>query len=195
MAATCTCIADRLLQGAIPGGPYENTLLLVMSDHGQTLGGDHGGGSSDEVDSILVAANLRRMQRGLRTQGDPAKEPSSSSPAADIFQHLHRSSCKPGAEGGNSSSGSNGGSGVNATATATCAGGALTQALVCSSSIPQIDFTATVAQLLGVPVPFGNLGKVPPLLWAVLAEPNVADATLEGESILSSGAAPWESDM
>jgi len=32
-----------------PGGIHENTLLLVMGDHGQTLNGDHGGGSPEEV--------------------------------------------------------------------------------------------------------------------------------------------------
>lgn len=31
------------------GGLHENTLLLVMGDHGQTVNGDHGGGSPEEV--------------------------------------------------------------------------------------------------------------------------------------------------
>ena len=31
------------------GGLHENTLLLVMGDHGQTLNGDHGGGNPEEV--------------------------------------------------------------------------------------------------------------------------------------------------
>jgi hypothetical protein len=30
-------IAQALLEGAGPGGPYERTLLLVAGDHGQTL--------------------------------------------------------------------------------------------------------------------------------------------------------------
>jgi hypothetical protein len=33
----------------------------------------------------------------------------------------------------------------------------------------QIDLTPTVAHLLGVPIPFGNLGKLPPHLFAALA--------------------------
>ena len=32
-----------------PGGLHENTMLIVMGDHGQTLNGDHGGGGSEEV--------------------------------------------------------------------------------------------------------------------------------------------------
>lgn len=32
-----------------PGGLHENTFLLVMGDHGQTINGDHGGGTDEEV--------------------------------------------------------------------------------------------------------------------------------------------------
>lgn len=32
-----------------PGGSHEDTMLLVLGDHGQTLHGDHGGGTSEEV--------------------------------------------------------------------------------------------------------------------------------------------------
>lgn len=35
-----------------PGGIHENTFLLVMGDHGQTINGDHGGGTSEEVGYI-----------------------------------------------------------------------------------------------------------------------------------------------
>ena len=39
-----------------PGGLHENTFLLAMGDHGQTLNGDHGGGSPEEVNffSLLI---------------------------------------------------------------------------------------------------------------------------------------------
>jgi len=48
-------------------GMPRDTLLLVLSDHGQTLGGDHGGGSPDETDSVLLAVNLAALTR--RTAG------------------------------------------------------------------------------------------------------------------------------
>lgn len=54
---------EELSQQACPGGVHEETLLVVMSDHGQTLGGDHGGGTPDEVDSILLAFNLQKLQK------------------------------------------------------------------------------------------------------------------------------------
>ena len=181
------CTADLLLAGAGPGGPYEDTLLLVMSDHGQTLGGDHGGGSSDEVDSILLAANLQKMHKVVRTSAGATGEQFSGFDMT--LQHLHSSSCKHELKTGNSSGSSDSsssseaaaGSGEDGTAGAssTCSGASFARACVCASSIPQIDFTPTVSHLLGLPVPFGNLGKVPALLWAVLAE---TDEAHEGEA-------------
>lgn len=41
------------------GGLHENTLLLVMGDHGQTLNGDHGGGTAEEVETSLFAMSTR----------------------------------------------------------------------------------------------------------------------------------------
>ncbi|EFJ29215.1 hypothetical protein SELMODRAFT_92862 [Selaginella moellendorffii] len=41
-----------------PGGLHENTMLIVMGDHGQTLNGDHGGGTAEEVDTGLFAMVL-----------------------------------------------------------------------------------------------------------------------------------------
>ncbi|KAK8914641.1 hypothetical protein KSP39_PZI024417 [Platanthera zijinensis] len=41
-----------------PGDLHENTLLVVMGDHGQTLNGDHGGGTAEEVETALFAMSL-----------------------------------------------------------------------------------------------------------------------------------------
>ena len=70
LSSWCTClqmiltfiISPYFLQDVIsvlqnqsfPGGLHEDTLLLVMGDHGQTLNGDHGGGTAEEVDHILI---------------------------------------------------------------------------------------------------------------------------------------------
>uniref|UniRef100_A0A453K2L7 GPI ethanolamine phosphate transferase 3 n=1 Tax=Aegilops tauschii subsp. strangulata TaxID=200361 RepID=A0A453K2L7_AEGTS len=48
-------VIDTLKSLSTPGGPHENTLLLVMGDHGQTLNGDHGGGTAEEVETSLFA--------------------------------------------------------------------------------------------------------------------------------------------
>ncbi|KAF3502738.1 hypothetical protein F2Q69_00044690 [Brassica cretica] len=42
-------VVDILESQAGPGGVHENTMLIVMGDHGQTLNGDHGGGTAEEV--------------------------------------------------------------------------------------------------------------------------------------------------
>lgn len=46
-----------------PGGEHENTLLLVFGDHGQTASGDHGGGTTEEVDSALLALDIGAFAR------------------------------------------------------------------------------------------------------------------------------------
>ena len=53
----CLCLTAFVFQKVIealqeqsgPGELHENSLLIVMGDHGQTLNGDHGGGSAEEV--------------------------------------------------------------------------------------------------------------------------------------------------
>lgn len=41
------------------GGLHENTMLLVMGDHGQTLNGDHGGGTAEEVETAIFALSSK----------------------------------------------------------------------------------------------------------------------------------------
>ncbi|KZV27431.1 GPI ethanolamine phosphate transferase 3-like [Dorcoceras hygrometricum] len=43
-----------------PGGLHENTMLIVMGDHGQTINGDHGGGTGEEVETALFALSLKK---------------------------------------------------------------------------------------------------------------------------------------
>jgi len=62
----CCAIHSYFLQGVIdtlrslskPGGTHENTLLLVMGDHGQTLNGDHGGGTAEEVICLVFCCKV-----------------------------------------------------------------------------------------------------------------------------------------
>ncbi|XP_061361608.1 GPI ethanolamine phosphate transferase 3 isoform X2 [Gastrolobium bilobum] len=43
-----------------PGSLHENTMLVVMGDHGQTLNGDHGGGSAEEVETAIFAMSFKK---------------------------------------------------------------------------------------------------------------------------------------
>ncbi|XP_039146772.1 LOW QUALITY PROTEIN: GPI ethanolamine phosphate transferase 3-like [Dioscorea cayenensis subsp. rotundata] len=52
-------VVEVLKNQSGPGGLHENTLLIVMGDHGQTLNGDHGGGTAEEVETSLFAMSLR----------------------------------------------------------------------------------------------------------------------------------------
>uniref|UniRef100_A0A6N2MUH0 Uncharacterized protein n=2 Tax=Salix viminalis TaxID=40686 RepID=A0A6N2MUH0_SALVM len=53
-----------------PGGLHENTLLLVMGDHGQTLNGDHGGGSAEEVETSIFAMSFKKPPTSIPSELD-----------------------------------------------------------------------------------------------------------------------------
>ncbi|KAL9144261.1 hypothetical protein ABFS82_14G285300 [Erythranthe guttata] len=96
-----------------PGGLHENTMLIVMGDHGQTLNGDHGGGTAEEVETAIFAL-------------------SSKKPSTPLLATPDGSSCRLDMHGRR----------------------------ICVNSIQQLDFAATVSALLGVPFPFGSIGRV-----------------------------------
>ena len=52
---------EALLEKAGPGGKHENTLLVVLGDHGMTAEGEHGGGLPEETDTVIFALSLRRL--------------------------------------------------------------------------------------------------------------------------------------
>ncbi|CAK7356607.1 unnamed protein product [Dovyalis caffra] len=103
-----------------PGGLHENTFLLVMGDHGQTLHGDHGGGSAEEVETSIFAMSFKK-------------------PPSSVPSEFDTSSCKLDLDGKKK----------------------------CTSSIQQLDFAVTVSALLGIPFPFGSIGRVNPELYAL----------------------------
>ncbi|XP_059075595.1 uncharacterized protein LOC131074124 isoform X2 [Cryptomeria japonica] len=113
-----------------PGGLHENTMLIVMGDHGQTLNGDHGGGTNEEVETSIFAMSM-------------------STHAGSILSNLDTSDCRIAFDGRND---------------------------ICIGSIPQLDFAVTMAALIGVPFPFGSVGRVNPELYGLVAgtwsEPN-----------------------
>ncbi|XP_028773569.1 GPI ethanolamine phosphate transferase 3-like [Neltuma alba] len=113
-------VIEELESQSGPGGLHENTMLIVMGDHGQTLNGDHGGGGSEEVETAVFAMNFK-------------KPPSSIPPEFDS------SACRLDMDGNN----------------------------VCISSMQQLDFAATVSALIGIPFPYGSIGRINPELYAL----------------------------
>lgn len=76
----------------------DDTVLMVMGDHGMTYTGDHGGASNDEIEALLFAYSKKAF----------------TSPSYDDNANF----------------------------------------------IQQIDFTSTIATILGIPIPFSNLGTM-----------------------------------
>ncbi|XP_019083847.1 PREDICTED: GPI ethanolamine phosphate transferase 3-like [Camelina sativa] len=53
-----------------PGGLHENTMLIVMGDHGQTLNGDHGGGTAEEVETSMFAMSTKKHTTSVPPEFD-----------------------------------------------------------------------------------------------------------------------------
>ncbi|GAB4825654.1 hypothetical protein Ancab_008528 [Ancistrocladus abbreviatus] len=105
-----------------PGGLHENTFLVVMGDHGQTLNGDHGGGSPEEVETSMFAMSFRNYLLPLPSE-------------------LDISTCGFSLDGNE----------------------------ICISTLEQLDFAVTLSAMLGVPFPFGSIGRVNPKLYSLAA--------------------------
>ncbi|KAL3691933.1 hypothetical protein R1sor_005584 [Riccia sorocarpa] len=118
-----------------PGGLHEDTLLIVMGDHGQTLDGDHGGGTPEEVETALFALSMNRRSGGCLSKALVS--------SCDVEDPV----------------------------------------IGCISSIPQLDFSATLATFLGVPFPFGSVGQVNAELFDLVArDPEPSPMDLPGDS-------------
>ncbi|KAF8724064.1 hypothetical protein HU200_021077 [Digitaria exilis] len=160
-------VIDTLRSISKPGGTHENTLLLVMGDHGQTLNGDHGGGTAEEVETSLFAWSPNTPPDAVLSVLDD------SSCNADLVYyqcHLHLNS--------NHLTGKRCASALCSRSVSIC-----TLPCECSvlfgvclfSSWLQLDFAATISALLGIPFPFGrcvscffnSIGRVNPELYAL----------------------------
>ncbi|CAH2072540.1 unnamed protein product [Thlaspi arvense] len=65
-------VIDILESQARPGGLHESTMLIVMGDHGQTLNGDHGGGTAEEVETAMFAMSTKKHTTPVPPEFDTA---------------------------------------------------------------------------------------------------------------------------
>ncbi|RZC60183.1 hypothetical protein C5167_021937 [Papaver somniferum] len=65
-------VVEVLKNQSGPGGLHENTFFMVMGDHGQTLNGDHGGGTAEEVETSLFAMSLKNPPASIPSALDTA---------------------------------------------------------------------------------------------------------------------------
>ncbi|KAF9357823.1 mannose-ethanolamine phosphotransferase gpi13 [Mortierella sp. NVP85] len=107
----------------------DDTLVVIMGDHGMNSHGDHGGDSDDEVEAGLVIYSKRKLvNRSLLDQFA----------LGDMLQYT-----KP-------------------------IGGSVYR------TVTQIDLVPTLSLLLGLPIPFNNLGSVIPELFLSAQNPDHA---------------------
>ncbi|KAI0703402.1 hypothetical protein BC835DRAFT_1318639 [Cytidiella melzeri] len=110
---------DRVLRDIVDSLD-DDTLLVLMGDHGMDRRGNHGGDAELEVTSALW----------FYSKGQPLLHPS-----AAIHEHLAPRSLFPGA-------------------------------FVSHRSVQQIDVVPSLSLLLGLPIPYNNLGSIiPELFW------------------------------
>jgi len=145
-------VVEALVEEEVEAGG-KSTLVVVVGDHGQTVTGDHGGGSPEEVDSVLVGIDIGGYRR-YRERKDGEENGAREKRKTSLSAHACVASCTCGVDGNQ-----------------------------CVPDVTQIDFVPTLAGLMGVPVPFVNLGKVSEVVWSALAagrDGGHAEASLVG---------------
>ena len=108
---------------------FDRAVLIVMGDHGMTIHGDHGGGTSDETDSFLFLQHPREAARFARLSNNSRLHEIGPSWSPDVNPQI----------------------------------------------MPQIDFAPSISFVLGLPIPFGNLGTVPRRFFEVVHAREIFD--------------------
>ncbi len=134
-----------------------DTLLLFFGDHGQTVTGDHGGATAEEVESLLFAYSTAALVPP--SPSTPRKAATAATartaPTADFFsrEYFAGSPPRPWSE----------------------------QLPARVPRVMQTDVVPTISLALGMPIPFGNLGAVLPWLLRSTGSP-----TQDTNNVLSS---------
>lgn len=125
-------------------GGYEDTVLLVFGDHGMTEDGNHGGATEEEVGAALFIYSPSPILLG----GKDSDEDVDGALKKNLLQELkllHEDDEE------------------NIRNTKEKVPWQLTR----RSSVQQIDLAPTLGLLLGLPIPFGNLGSIVPELFFI----------------------------
>ncbi len=123
----------------------DDALLVVMGDHGMTAQGNHGGNTAEEVTAALLLVAKQGLAKASASSGRTAA-PSEAASARPLGDH------SGGYLGGlRARLGSLGARGLPAF----------------TPRVKQVDIVPTLSVLLGLPIPFGNLGRLmPDLLYS-----------------------------
>src|SRR6266542_3540617 len=121
----------------------DDTIVLVMGDHGMDPKGDHGGDSDNEVESALFMYSKKPL---TIDEGTTAILYRILQKVDDVDLHGRKS---------------------------------FTTDFGKWRSVPQIDFIPTLSLLLGLPIPFNNLGSVIPELFLFNSKDENHDFSIE----------------
>eukprot|EP00963_Diacronema_lutheri_P010090 scaffold956_cov389-Pavlova_lutheri.AAC.8 len=101
-------------------------LFLLIGDHAQTLRGEHGGASKEEVETVMFAYQVGGTKSSQFKYRNLSTEESCQEQGDKLLER-------------------------------------------CIPELQQIDFAATLSFILDIPIPYGNVGSVSPLLFALLS--------------------------
>ena len=113
----------------------KNTMMMVFGDHGMTDGGDHGGDSHDETDTFLFIERFDASRPGMSKDGEEL---------IGNFTLMRRGNCDE----------------ENLCRLATLEGMGSAMQRFSAPAVHQVDIVPTVASLLGVPIPYSNVGRL-----------------------------------
>ncbi|KAJ1978341.1 mannose-ethanolamine phosphotransferase gpi13 [Dimargaris cristalligena] len=132
----------------------DDTLLLVMGDHGMDQRGDHGGDNPLELEAALLAyAKGQPLVDGKLFRTSPGAASPSSAWLADVLQDIDQA--------------------IDDAATAPFVRDPQGRVY---RSITQTDLVPTLSLLLGLPIPFNNLGSIIPEWFYIPDSPSPLNA-------------------
>ncbi|PFH35290.1 hypothetical protein BESB_061770 [Besnoitia besnoiti] len=147
----------------------DRTLVMMIGDHGMTDDGAHGGPLSEEVDAALFAFSLLPFSFSSADVESllGASLPLFASPAPRYMRHHSGfapdsppSSASPPSSPPSSSSSSS--PSPSASSPSSRSSYSVSSSPIWPRRIRQVDWTSTVALLLGLPIPFSSLGALIP---------------------------------
>ena len=128
----------------------QEVLLLVLGDHGMTPGGNHGGQSAEEIYAglfLYATKDIAQTSKAVAQSYEERKRDTDEGRTLEMIRALSAD-----AEGFASAPPSQ--------------SHPLAPLATSWQTIPQVDLVPSLSLLLGLPIPFGNVGKIiPELFW------------------------------
>lgn len=162
----CSCLQNKTV-----------TSLAIVLFAMQTLGGDHGGSSPEETDSLIAAVNVGKWWRQQQQQEENSQQQNSqqytekeASQQQDANKQMDQDQQQRHSQQQQDGHPQTKPKQPEPPQAAEISDRGHPQMADVSHTMSQLDFTSTVALLLGLPVPFGNVGSVDAVMWDAVWE-------------------------